>query len=141
MYIELLKEIYTNSLMTVHLHKESNKIRRGVRQGDAISPKLFTTALEIIFRRLTSETREYLCHLRFANDILMCTNTLYALQQMIQELADESENQGLRMNKSKIKVMIEKNTPLHVNNTQIVNVEIYIYLCQRCSTRDKNQVK
>ena len=25
-YIELLKEIYTNSSMTVHLHNESNKI-------------------------------------------------------------------------------------------------------------------
>ena len=47
-YIELLKEIYTNSSMTLHLHKESNKIniRRGVRQGDIISPKLFTAALE-----------------------------------------------------------------------------------------------
>ena len=47
-YIEFLKEIHTNSSMTVHLHKESNKIniRRGVRQGDIISPKLFTAALK-----------------------------------------------------------------------------------------------
>ncbi|MEG7524065.1 MAG: reverse transcriptase domain-containing protein, partial [Chromatiales bacterium] len=54
-YVELLKDIYTNSSMTVHLHKESNKIniRRGVRQGDTISPKLFTATLESIFRRLT----------------------------------------------------------------------------------------
>ena len=31
-YIELLKDLYTNSLLTVHLHKESNKIniRKGV---------------------------------------------------------------------------------------------------------------
>ena len=38
-YIEILKEIYTNSSMTVHLHKESNitNIRRGIR----ISPKPF----------------------------------------------------------------------------------------------------
>ena len=70
MYLEILKEIYTNSSMTVHLHKESNNIniRRGVRQGDTISPKLFTAALESIFRRLTWETRslkidgEYLRH-------------------------------------------------------------------------------
>ncbi|MEG7522480.1 MAG: hypothetical protein M3H12_05195, partial [Chromatiales bacterium] len=36
MYVELMKDIYTNSSMTVHLHKESNKIniRRRVRQGD-----------------------------------------------------------------------------------------------------------
>ena len=43
--------------MTVHLHKESEKIRikRGVRQGDTISPKLFTATLESIFRRLNWE--------------------------------------------------------------------------------------
>ena len=52
-YIELFKEIYTKSSMTVHLHKGSNKIntRRGVRQEDTISPKLFTAALESIYRR------------------------------------------------------------------------------------------
>ena len=51
-YIELLKEIFNNSSMTIHLHKESNKIniRRGVRQGDTISPKLFMAALESIFQ-------------------------------------------------------------------------------------------
>ena len=56
--IELPKEISTNSSMTVHVHKESNNIniRRGVRQGDTISPKLFTAALESIFR-LSWETR------------------------------------------------------------------------------------
>ena len=137
-YIELLNEIYTNSLMTVHLHKESNKIniRRGVRQGDTISPKLFTAALESIFRRLTWGNRglkiigEYLSHLRFADDIFICANTPYELQQMIQELADESDNQGLKMNKSKTKVMMETDTPIYVNNTQIENVESYIYLGQ-----------
>ena len=45
--------------MTVHLHKESEKIRikRGVRQGDTISPKLFTATLESIFRRLNLENK------------------------------------------------------------------------------------
>ena len=52
--IELLKEIYTNSSVRVHLQKYSNKIntRRGVGQGGTKSPKQFTTALESIFRRL-----------------------------------------------------------------------------------------
>ena len=83
-YIELLKEIYTNSSMTVHLLKESNtiNIRREVRQGDIISHKLFTAANEIIFRRLTWETTglkiEYLSHLRFADDKLICANTPHA---------------------------------------------------------------
>ena len=43
--------------MTVHLHKESEKIRikRGVRQGDTISPKLFKATTVNIFRRLNFE--------------------------------------------------------------------------------------
>ena len=60
---------------------------------------------------------------------------------MLQELADESENQGLTMNKSKTKVMMENDTPIYVNNTQIENFESYVYLGQRYSTRDKTQNK
>ena len=60
---------------------------------------------------------------------------------MLQELADKSENQGLKMNKSKTKVMMENDTPIYVNNTQIENVASYIYLGQRYSTRYKNQDK
>ena len=58
-YKEIIKYIYTDSSVTVHLHKESEQIRikRGVRQGDTISPKLFTATLEsiILFRRLNWE--------------------------------------------------------------------------------------
>ena len=57
----------------------------------------------------------------------------------VQELDDESENQGLKMNMSKTKVVVENDTPIHVNNTQIENVESDIYLGQRYSTIDKNQ--
>ena len=62
------------------------------------------------------------------------------LQQMLQELADQSENQGLKMNKSKTKVMLENESQKYVNNTQIENVESYIYLGHKYHhTRDKNQ--
>ena len=102
--------------MAVHLHKESNKIniRIEVPQGDTISPKLFTAALESIFRRLTWETRglridgEYFSHLRFADDILMSASIPYA---------NESENQGLNMYKSKTKLMTETDTPVYVKKT------------------------
>ena len=45
------------------------------------------------------------------------------------------------MNKSKTKVMTENDTPIYVNNTQIENVDIYIYMEQWYSTRDKIQHK
>ena len=135
--------------MTVHLLKESNEIniRRGERQRDTISPKLFTAALKSIFRRLTWVNRGLkidggnLSNLRFADDILICANTPLELQQMLQEVADESDNQGLKMNESKTKVMMETDTPIFINNTQIENVESYIYMGQIYSTRDKNQDK
>lgn len=148
-YIELLKEIYTESTVTVHLHKESDKIqiKRGVRQGDTISPRLFTATLENIFRSLDWEEKgikingEYLSHLRFADDIFLCSGNTQELQQMLQELADESKMRGLKMNLSKTKVMTENNTSVMVNNKQIENVESYIYLGQRYSLQEKNQDK
>ena len=57
---------------------------------------------------------------------------------MLQELADETENQGLKMNKSKTKVMKVNDTLICVNNTQVANVGGYIYVGQRYSTGDKN---
>ena len=137
-YIEILKDIYTDSSVTVHLHKESEKIRikRGVRQGDTISPKLFTATLESIFRRLNLENKgmkidgEFLSNLRFADDIFLCTETPQELQQMLQELSDESRRMG---NIAKTKVMVVDNTPINVNNVLIENVQGYVYLGQHYS--------
>ena len=60
---------------------------------------------------------------------------------MLHVLADESDNHGLKMNKSKTMVMMENDTSIYVNNTQIENVECYIYMGQKYRTRDKNQDK
>ena len=81
---------------------------------------------------------EYLSHLRFADDIFISANTPHELQQMLQELADESEHQDLNKYKSKTNVMMENDTQIYVNNIKIKNVESYIYMGQRYSTRDKN---
>ncbi|KAK2163592.1 hypothetical protein NP493_1454g00025 [Ridgeia piscesae] len=37
--------------------------------------------------------------------------------------------------------MMENNTPIYINNIQIENIESYIYMGQRYSTRDKNHDK
>ena len=46
---------------------------------------------------------------------------------MVQDVVDKGENNGMKMNKSKTKVKLENDTPIHVNHTQIENVESYIY--------------
>ena len=148
-HIEILKDIYTDSSVTVHLHKESEKIRikRGVRQGDTISPKLFTATLENTFRRLNWKNKgvkidgEFHSNLRFADDIFLCTETSQELQQMLQELSDESRRMGLKMNISKTNVMAVDNTPINVNNVLIENAQGYVYLGQHYSLKEKNQDK
>ena len=149
MYIQILKDIYTDSSVTIHLHKESEKIRikRGVRQGDTISPKLFTATLENIFRRLNWENKgvkingEFLSNLRFADDIFLCTETPQELQHMQQELSDDSRRTGLKMNIAKKKVMVVDNSSINVNNVLIENATGYVYLGQHYSLKEKNQDK
>ena len=47
-YITLLRDLYNGATSTLKLHRDSDKIKlqRGVRQGDNISPKLFTACLQ-----------------------------------------------------------------------------------------------
>ncbi|CAG4989725.1 unnamed protein product [Colias eurytheme] len=53
-YIRILQNVYSRSTAQVRLESmgEIFPIERGVRQGDPISPKLFSAALEIVFRKL-----------------------------------------------------------------------------------------
>ena len=51
-YINLLRSIYTNAAATISINDTpiTIKLKKGVRQGDTISPKLFNAGLEEIFR-------------------------------------------------------------------------------------------
>ena len=61
---------------------------------------------------------DFLSNLRFPDDILLCTETPQELQQMLQELSDESRRMDVKMNVAKTKVMIVANTQINVNNVQ-----------------------
>ncbi|XP_030850228.1 uncharacterized protein LOC590229 [Strongylocentrotus purpuratus] len=97
-YIEILKDIYSDCYNTVRMHKASNKtmIRKGVRQGDTGSPKFFTACLESIFKTLDWSSKginingENMSHLRFADDIVITSHNLNDLEIMLQALDDAS---------------------------------------------------
>ena len=84
---------------------------------------------------------EFLSNVRFAGDILMCTETPQELQRMLKELSDESRRMGLKMNIAKTNVMVVDNTPINVNTVLIENVQGYVYLGQHYSLKEKNQDK
>ena len=71
MYTDVLARIYENGYAKVDLHKQGNAIpiRRGVRQGDTISPMLFTACLEDIFRKLSWSDRGISIHGRKLNNL------------------------------------------------------------------------
>ncbi len=96
-----MEDIYRDGIATIKLHEKSNKIpiKKGVRQGDIISLKLFKECLKEVFKNLEWEDigvkndGEHLNNLRFANDIVL-----------LSESEDkESRKVGLKMNMKKKK--------------------------------------
>ncbi|GBP84805.1 Retrovirus-related Pol polyprotein from type-1 retrotransposable element R2 [Eumeta japonica] len=82
-YIRLIRNIYSRSTAIIQLEKKSTpfRVEKGVRQGDPLSPKLFSAVLESVFRRLNWEhlginiDGHLLSHLRFADDIVLLAKT------------------------------------------------------------------
>ena len=77
-YVELIREANTGCLTDIKLfHRDVRiPIGKGVRQGDPISPKLFTACLEMVFREIkwnggVNINGEQLSHLRFADDVVL----------------------------------------------------------------------
>ena len=144
-YCRVLEDIYKDGTATIKLHEETNKIpiKKGVRQGDTISPKLFTACLEEIFRKLNWRDRgikigdEYLSNLRFADDIVLFSESANGLQQMLEELNRESLKVGLKMNKKKTKIMFNRHIQaeqIQIQNEALEVVDEYVYLGQLVQT-------
>ena len=149
-YIDLLQNIYENSKAKIRLHKNTGeiKIEKGVRQGDTISPKLFTASLESIFRKTDWEEMginvdgEYLTNLRFADDITITTPRCDQLQKMLSDINKESKKVGLKMNKAKTKILLNSKAsvePITIDNEQLEKVNEYIYLGQLITPGNGNE--
>ena len=151
-YIITLADIYRDGSTKTKLHKESNPIpiRKGVRQGDTISPKLFTAGLEDIFRNLSWQNKGISIHgdnisnLRFADDVTIISETLEELETCLNELDAESRKRGLKINMDKTKIVkndLVAPRIVKIQDKEIEEVDNYIYLGQRISLLDKNMQK
>ncbi|KAA5586822.1 reverse transcriptase family protein, partial [Pseudomonas aeruginosa] len=141
-YVEVLKYLYNNATMSVRVQEHCTKeipVKRGVRQGDVISPKLFITALEDSFKLLEWQglginiNGEYITHLRFADDIVVMAESLEDLGRMLGDLSRVSQQVGLKMNMDKTKIMYNVHvapTIVTVGSSTLEVVDEYIYLGQ-----------
>lgn len=148
-YTNLLKYIYKNATFHVKINEDLKtdkiKVNRGIRQGDTISPKLFTLALENVFKTLQWETKginidgSYLHHLRFADDIVLISSDVHELSNMLEQLNNASKKIGLKMNIAKTKIISNTKEQIYIDGTKLENVEEYIYLGHVIKIGKENQ--
>lgn len=148
-YSNTIRYVYENATSCIKLHKNTDKFKigRGVRQGDTISPKLFTSILESVFKKLDwskmgiNINGEYLSNLRFADDIVLIAVDLDQAQIMLQQLNEEASKVGLKMNLSKTKIMtnIDDDSEIKIGDTVIERVDSCVYLGHKLKLGLDNQ--
>uniref|UniRef100_A0A0K0DBI8 Reverse transcriptase domain-containing protein n=1 Tax=Angiostrongylus cantonensis TaxID=6313 RepID=A0A0K0DBI8_ANGCA len=86
-------------------------VKRGVRQGDTISPKLFAVILHNVMRTLEWDNMgvkidgRQIHHLRFADDIVLITPDISQAERMLADFDKACEKNGLRLNLTKTMFM------------------------------------
>ncbi|CAD6189428.1 unnamed protein product [Caenorhabditis auriculariae] len=122
-------------------------IGKGVRQGDTISPKLFSTALEGARRQLGwdeehdwEDDSENICinidskiltNLHFANDIVISANNTTDLSTMLNDLNVVGKTIGLTLNLKRTQWTRNSfcdDGPVTLEGEDLQQVDSYVYL-------------
>ncbi|KAK6760849.1 hypothetical protein RB195_022061 [Necator americanus] len=138
-YVRTLANCYERCTTRIQLfHRPLTiPIGKGVRQGDTISPKLFTAALQWIMKSLSWEERgirvdgRFLSNLRFADDIVLFSSSINEAETMLNELNEAGKRIGLRINRKKTQFMKNAHCEdggVQLEGSQIVETPSYVYL-------------
>uniref|UniRef100_A0A0N4YFD6 Reverse transcriptase domain-containing protein n=1 Tax=Nippostrongylus brasiliensis TaxID=27835 RepID=A0A0N4YFD6_NIPBR len=120
-------------------------VKRSVRQGDTISPKLFNASLDNIMRTLEWDDMgvkidgRQLHHLRFADDIVLITPSITQAERMLADFDHACGKIGLQLNLTK--TMFMKNgyvsdATFSLNGTHISKCSGYVYFAAYCHRED-----
>lgn len=149
-YIKVIQSIYKNNKSRIQLETTGPwfPVRRGVRQGDPLSPRLFIATLEQIISKLDWKKHglriedKYLSHLRFADDLVLLAENGKHLQCMIESLNTVSKDIGLEMNLTKTKIMTNsRKVDITIDQEKLEYTDEYIYLGKQISFNKNNNEK
>ncbi|KAK6760678.1 hypothetical protein RB195_021946 [Necator americanus] len=112
-YIKVLRELYSNFTTGISPFYKNIiiDVKRGVRQVDTISPKIFTATLENAMRKLEWDDMgvkvdgRQLHHLRFADDIVLITPSISQAERMLTEFDETCGCIDLQLNLQKTMFM------------------------------------
>ncbi|KAK6745869.1 hypothetical protein RB195_012155 [Necator americanus] len=138
-YIKVLRELHSNFTTGISPFYKNIiiDVKRGVRQGDTISPKIFTATLENAMRKLEWDDMgvkvdgRQLHHLRFADDIVLVTPSISQAERMLTEFDETCGCIGLQLNLQKTMFMRNgwvSDAPFTLNGTNISECTSYVYL-------------
>ncbi|KAK6755979.1 hypothetical protein RB195_014396 [Necator americanus] len=138
-YIKVLRELYSNFTTGIAPFYKNIiiDVKRGVRQGDTISSKIFTATLENAMRKLEWDDMgvkvdgRQLHHLRFADDIVLITPSISQTERMLTEFDETCGCIGLQLNLDKTMLMRNRwvsAAPFTLSGTNISECSSYVYL-------------
>ncbi|GFN74508.1 endonuclease-reverse transcriptase [Plakobranchus ocellatus] len=143
----MIENIYKGATARIHIDNlisEAFEIQRGVRQDNPISPKLFITVIEQVFKEADLKydiniDGEYLRDLRFADYLALCIEKEEEMEEHLERLNSESKKVGMKIHKGKTKYMTNYITerPILIDNENIELVTKYTYLGQTTTAKNR----
>ena len=111
--IKMLMTMYEKTRTEIDVNGEmvEVQIRRGVKQGDTLSPKLFNLVLRSVMDRIDWEESgirmngELLRSIEYADDVLLFASNRTEIKQMLEKLSEAAREVGLEINAKKTVLM------------------------------------
>ena len=128
-------------------------IRKGLKQGDALSCTLFNLVLERTMRQLTNNPGGTLLnrltqHMAYADDVDLLGRREQELREMFIEFEEESKRAGLSINEAKTKYMYMSRKAKHhltgsfaINSYEFEKVDTFKYLGSLITSNNENPLE